>query len=79
MNAGLVKITTMRRPEPNKKVIIVYTDSQGLITALQKGPVRQRDTQLASILEINIRPASKRRQESGIPVDPFTLLHSKER
>jgi len=30
-------------------VLIVFTDSQGLITALQKGSVRQRDTQLASI------------------------------
>ena len=49
VKAGLAKITTMRRPGPNKKVIIVYTDSQGLITALQKGPVRQRDEQLASI------------------------------
>ena len=42
-------MTTMSRPGPNKKVIIVYTDSQGLITALQKGPVRQHDAQLASI------------------------------
>ena len=39
----------MCRPGPNKKVLIVFTDSQGLITALQKEPVRQRDTQLASI------------------------------
>ena len=32
VKAGLANITTMRRPGPNKKVIIVYTDSQGLIT-----------------------------------------------
>ena len=45
----LERITTMRRPGPNEKVIIIYTDSQGLITTLQKGPVRQRDAQLAAI------------------------------
>ena len=39
----------MRKSGPNKKVIIVCTDSQGVITALQNGPVRQRDTQLAAI------------------------------
>ena len=39
----------MRRPGPTNKVIIMYTDSQGLITALEKGPVRQRDAQLAAI------------------------------
>ena len=49
VKAGLVKITRMRRPGPNKKVIVVYTYSQGLITALQNGPVRQRDAQLAAI------------------------------
>ena len=36
---GLIRITTMRVPGPTNKVIIVYTDSQGLITALEKGPV----------------------------------------
>ena len=30
----------------------MYTDSQALITALQTGPVRQRDTQLAAIWEL---------------------------
>ena len=39
----------MRVPGPTNKVIIVYTDSQGLITALEKGPVRQRDAHLATI------------------------------
>ena len=39
----------MRRPGLINKVIIVYTDSQGLITALEKRPVRQRDAQLAAI------------------------------
>ena len=38
----------MCRPGPNRKVIIVYTDSQGLITALEKGQVRQLDDQLAA-------------------------------
>ena len=33
----------------NKQVIVVYTDSQGLVTALQSGPIRQRDTQIAAI------------------------------
>lgn len=49
VKAGLIRITKTRRHGPNKKVIIIYTDSQGLITALQKGPVRQRDAQLAFI------------------------------
>ena len=48
VKVGLAKITTMRRPGPNKKVIIVYTDSQELTTALQNGQVRQRDAQLAA-------------------------------
>jgi len=46
---GLYKIARMRRPGANKQVIVVYTDCQGLITALQSGPIRQRDTQLADI------------------------------
>ena len=57
VKVGLARITKMRRPGPNKKVLIVYMDSQGLIAALQKGPVRQRDTQLASICKsLYIRP-----------------------
>jgi len=46
---GLTRITTMDEPGPTNKVIIVYTDSQGLVTALEKGPIRQRDAQLAAI------------------------------
>ena len=49
VKADLTRITKMRRPGPNKKVLIVFTDSQGLITALQKGLVSQHDSQLASI------------------------------
>jgi len=49
VKVSLAKITNMRRPGPNKTALIVYTDSQKLITALQKGPVRQRVAQLASI------------------------------
>lgn len=49
VKAGLVRIATMLRPGPNKIALIVFTDSQGLITAMQKGPVRQRDAQLAAI------------------------------
>ena len=51
VKTGLDKLVSMRRPNVNKKVIIIYTDSQALITALQTGPVRQRDTQLAAIWE----------------------------
>ena len=64
----------MCRPGPNKKVIIVYTDSQGLITVLQKGPVRQRDAQLASIW----KSIYVLHRKSGIPVDSFSLRHYKE-
>jgi len=46
---GLAKIAKMRRPGVNKQVIVVYTDSLALVTALQSGPIRQRDVQIAAI------------------------------
>ena len=48
---GLARIAKMRRPGLNKQVIVVFTDNQGLITALQSGPIRQRDAQIAAIWE----------------------------
>ncbi len=41
MLIGLAKIAKMRRPGVNKQVIVVYTDSMALVTALQSGPIRQ--------------------------------------
>jgi hypothetical protein len=49
VKTGLDRIARMRRPGVNNQVIVVYTDCQGLITALQSGPIRQRDAQLAAI------------------------------
>ena len=49
---GLNRITLMRRSGTNGKVIVVYMDSQGLITALEKGPIRQRDAQLSAIWKL---------------------------
>jgi ribonuclease HI len=49
VKTGLDRIARMRRPGVNNQVIVVYTDCQGLITALQSGPIRQRDAQMAAI------------------------------
>ena len=54
VKAGLTRITKMRRPGPNKKELIVFTDSQGLTTALQKGPLGS----VSIYLEVPIRSTS---------------------
>ena len=75
---GLNRITTMRSPGPNKKVVILYTDSQGLIIALEKGPVRQRYAQLAAIWK-SLYLLHEIGVKSSIPVDSFPLQRTQKR